>query len=311
MNGDNVKKLCVFLSGMAICGAAQAELLVNQGVKGTLSVQYEYSSVGNKPDKYEPKDWRVQRTFKLVVPMKADLPSPAPALHAMDAAYTKDIEKKKGQVKDLHQTMAPAMDEMMKIAARCDEDEACIEKAIKEYSTTMDRSTIEKGKAQATAASTMGGPRYQVWQPVSQKGTYEVDEIYRGQTSDPLCVNKPNQRCTREEIRKGGGAIPPPAGAKDGSIALIEVDSVNKDIVIRLPAPMNTLTYTRQVKSDFPDEKSGTTSEILPFMHSDQKPVTFALPGDLRGASGTQTFKINGAGGEGGTMKVTWQFAQQ
>ena len=39
-------------------------------------------------------------------------------------------------------------------------------------------------------ASRMSGPRYQLWQPVSQKGTYLVDETYRAQTSDPLCSGK-------------------------------------------------------------------------------------------------------------------------
>jgi hypothetical protein len=306
-----MKRLIVILSGMAAFGTSHAALLVNKGAKATLTVQYDYSAVGRKADKYEPKEWRVQRTIKLVVPMMADTPQPASSLRPMDKAYAAEMDKKRGQVQEMHRTMAPAMEEMMNIAERCDENEACIEKAIQEYSTTMDRSTIEKGKAQATAASAMSGPRYQVWLPVAQKGTYSVDEAYRAQTSDPLCSGKPKQRCTREETRKGGGDIPPLAGAKNQSAAMLEIDSAGQEIMIKLPVPLGALAYTRQVNSDFPDEKSGTFPGTLPPMAGQQKTLNVPLTGDLRAASGTQSFKVDGAEGEGGTLTVTWQFAAQ
>ncbi len=305
-----MKKLVVFLSGMAVCGAVHAELLVNKGAKGTLSVQYEYSAVGSKKDKYEPADWRVSRTIKLTVPMTADQPALASSLRAMDPAYAAEMDKKKGQIMDLHKTMAPTMADMMKIAERCGEDEACIERAIQDYGKTMDKATIEKGRSQVEAAGAMAGPRYQVWQPTSQKGTYAVDETYRAETSDPACANKPNKRCTREETRKGGGDIPSLAG-KNASAALLEVDSVGKEVLIKLPVPLGMLTYTKNVVSNYPDEASGTTQGTLPPMVGQQKTMTVALAGDLRGASGTETFKLDGAGAEGGTMKVTWQFALQ
>jgi hypothetical protein len=306
-----MRKLVVFLSGMAVCGAAHADLLVNKGAKGTLSVQYEYSATGAKKDKYDPASWRVLRTIKLTVPMTADPPVPASSLRAMDPAYAAEMEKKKGHIQDLHKTMAPTMADMMKIADRCGEDEGCIERAIQDYGKTMDKSTIEKGKSQAAAAGMMGGPRFQLWQPSSQKGTYAVDETYHAQTSDPACANKPKQRCTRDETRKGGGDIPAPAGSRNAATALLEVDSVNKDVLIKLPVPLGALTYTRQVTSDFPDEKSGTSQGTLPPMAGQQKTITVALPGDLRGASGTESYQLEGEGAEGGTMKVTWQFAMQ
>ena len=225
-----MKKLIVFLSGMAVCGAAQADLLASKGAKGTLSVQYEYSATGKKADKYEPAEWRVVRTINLVVPMRAEQPLPGPTLRPMDAEQTADLAKKQAHVKNLHTTMAPTMADMMKIAEKCDEDEACIEKAIRDYSKTMDMATIDSAKADAAAASKMGAPRYQIWQPVTQKGTYLIDESYRSQTSDPLCMSKPKQICSREETRKGGGDIPPPPGAKDTSAAMLEVDSQKKDV---------------------------------------------------------------------------------
>jgi len=306
-----MKKLIIVLSGMAACGAAHADLLASKGAKGTLSVQYEYSATGKKADKYEPAEWRVVRTISLVVPMRAEQPLPGPTLRPMDAEQTVDLAKKQAAVKNLHTTMAPTMADMMKIAEKCDEDEACVEKAIREYSKTMDMATIDSAKADAATASKMGAPRYQLWQPVSQKGTYVIDESYRSQTSDPLCMNKPKQICSREETRKGGGDIPAPPGAKDTSAAMLEVDGQKKDVLIKLPIPLSALTYTSQVTSDHPEEKSGTSTGILPAMFGQQKSITAVVPGDLRSASGTQTFKMDGAGGEGGTLIVKWQFVLQ
>jgi hypothetical protein len=253
----------------------------------------------------------VLRTIKLTVPMTAEPPAPVSSLRAMDPAYAAEMEKKKGHIQDLHQTMAPTMADMMKIADRCGEDEGCIERAIQDYGKTMDKSTIEKGRSQAAAAGTMAGPRFQLWQPLSQKGTYAVDETYHGETSDPACSDKPKQRCTRDETRKGGGDIPAPAGSKNASGAMLEVDSVNKDVLIKLPVPLSALTYTKQVISNFPDEASGTSQGVLPPMAGQQKTITVALPGDLRAASGSETYKVDGVAGEGGTMKVTWQFTLQ
>lgn len=306
-----MKTLIVFLSGMTVCGAAYADLLTPKGARGTLSVQYEYSATGKKADKYEPAEWRVVRTINMVVPMKAEPPLPGSTLRPMDAEQSADLATKQAAVKNLNTTMAPTMADMMKIAERCDENEACIEKAIKDYSKTMDMATIDSAKADAAVASKMGAPRYQLWQPVSQKGTYVIDESYRSQTSDPLCLGKPKQRCSREETRKGGGEIPPPPGAKDTSAALLEFDSEKKEVLIKLPIPLSALIYSIQVTSDFPDEKSGTSSGILPAMFGQQKSITAVIPGDLRPASGTQTFKIDGAAGEGGTLIVKWQFALQ
>src|SRR5690349_9067816 len=111
-----MKTLILLLSSVAACGAAHAGLLVNKGQKGTLTVQYDYSAAGRKADKYEPREWRVQRTIKLVVPMTSDAPQPVSSLRPMDAAYAADMEKKKGQIQELHKTMAPTMEDMMKIA---------------------------------------------------------------------------------------------------------------------------------------------------------------------------------------------------
>ncbi|HET9863615.1 MAG TPA: hypothetical protein VFP37_09255 [Steroidobacteraceae bacterium] len=305
-----MKSLMVMLAVVTASGTAQAALLVNRGAKATLTVQYDYSATGKKADKFEPREWRVQRTIKLVVPMTADAPQPVSSLRPMDAGYAAEMDKKKGQIQELHKTMAPTMQDMMKIAERCNENEACIEKAIQEYSTTMDRSTIEKGKSQVASASGMSGPRYQLWQPLSEKGTYSVDESYRGQTSDPLCSGKPKQRCTREETRKGGGDIPM-LGGVNRSAALLEIDDAGKEILIKLPVPLGALTYTRQVTTDFPDEKSGSFPGTLPPMVGQQKTLTVPLTGDLRNASGSQSFKMDGAEGEGGTLTVSWQFALQ
>ncbi len=306
-----MKSFIALLSGIAVWGSAHAELLASQGATGILSVQYEYSSIGKRTDKDEPGEWRVQRTIKLIVPMTADGPQPLSSLRAMDSTQSADLAKKQAQIKDFHTKTAPMAADMMKIAEKCGDSEACVEKAVAEYGSKMNLAEVGSLKADATALGKQAGPRYQLWQPVSQKGTYLVDETYRAQTSDPLCTSKPNHRCRREETRKGGGDIPAPTGMKMTSAALLEVDSMKQDVLIRLPIPLSALGYSRQITSDFPDEKSGTSSGTLPSMFGQQKSITAAIPGDLRPASGTQSFKVDGAEGQGGTLVVKWQFALQ
>jgi hypothetical protein len=302
-----MKSLVVFLSALTACGAAHAELLAKQGAKGTLSVQYEYSASGSNKDKSAPSEWRVQRTIKLVIPMVADAPSQTSSLRPANAADEAETGTK---LRALQTTMAPTVADMMKIAERCNDDDACIERALQGYVETMDKPTLEKGRTQAEEVGALMGQRYQQWRPLAQRGSYAVDETYRSEIAGAACKSKPKQRCTREETRKGAGDIPR-ASAEASSAAAFEVDNGGKNALIKLPAPPGDLAYTRVVTSDHPDEKGGTSTGTAPAMPAQGESITAPLAGDLRAASGTQTYTVNGTAGEGGTMKVTWQFALQ
>jgi hypothetical protein len=295
-----------------VAGSAHAELLVPKGTKATLSVQYEYTAVGKKADKYDPREWQVSRSINLVAQMRADMQQPMSTLRPMDAAQSADLKNKQAHVASAQKKMQPTMDDMMKIADRCGDDEACITKAVTNYGMNMEITPeLASARDDIAIASKQGGPRYQTWQALSQQGTYAVDETYRGATSDLACFNKPKQRCNRQETRKGGGAIPAPAGKASPSTAMFEVDSLKKDIFMTLPIPLAALSYTRDVVSDYPDEERGPGQGVLTNLLDKVKPITVVIPADLHSVAGTQTIKLDGQEGEGGTLTVKWQFSMQ
>jgi hypothetical protein len=301
--------IAVSIGLLASC-AAHAELLAAKGAKATLNVQYQYSATGKNASKDDPSEWRVQRTANMVVQLSAEERQALSGLRAVDAGRDATIAKKQTQIAKVQKKMEPTMNDMMEIADRCGEDEACIEKAIVAYSSKMNPADVETVKGDVAAATRLDAPRYQMWVPAGEKGTYSIDEAYRAKTSDPLCSGKPKHQCSREETRKGAGNVPVLAGTKDAYTTRLEIDSEMKEIYIMLPVPLVGVGYTRQVTSDFPDEKSGTSQGEVRFP-GQLKPMTAAIKGDLRNTSGTQTLKMTGADGEGGTLTVKWQFALQ
>lgn len=292
-------------------GPAHAQAFAAKGAKATLTVNYEYSAVGKNADKSEPAEWRVLRTLTMVVPLSAEEQQALSSMRELEAGQKASLDKKQSQVANIQKKMEPTMNDMMKIADRCGEDEACIEKAIVEYGNSMDPTLIKSTKADVDAAGKLDAPRYQLWRGLSQKGTYSLDESYRAKTSDPLCSGKPGNQCNREETRKGGGEVPSLATTKGSTIAQLEFDTVKKDVLITLPIPWAALGYTKQITSDFPDEKSGTAKDTLHNFPGKLPAVTAAVAGDARTVSGTQTIKVAGRDAEAGTLTVKWQFVRQ
>jgi hypothetical protein len=291
-------------------GSAHAELLVAKGARATLNVQYEYVAIGKKADKYEPREWQVNRTINFTTQMKADTQQPGSTLRPMEAAQMADLKNKEAHIASAQKKMQPTMNDMMKIADKCGDNEDCITKAVTEYGMNMEITPeLASARQDIAVASKQGGPRYQVWQPVSQSGNYSVDELYRGQTADPLCLQKPKQRCNRQETRKGKGAISPPPGQANASTALLEVDSAKKEIYVTLPVPLTPISYSRAVVSDYPEEERGASEGVLVNLLREIKPLTATIPADLHAVSGTQSYKQKGVEGEGGTLTVKWQFS--
>lgn len=289
---------------MASIGAAQAELLVAKGAKATLDVEYSYVAVGAKKDKYDPRDWNVKREMKLTAVFEAGKPQALAQLRAMEAGQLAAMKDKQATAISAHKKMTPMMGDMMKIVEKCGENEACIEKEIESYGNSMEMTPeLKSAGKDIEKLGKVDGPRYQLWSLVSQRGTYSIDEFYRGQSGDPLCMEKPQQRCRREETRKGAGDVPAPAKKVAGS-AQFEVDAQKKDIVIMLPVAMAPLPCKREVRSDFPDEASGS-SQCLSGVGG-AKPITVTIPGDLKQLSGTEQVKFDGAESEGGTLTVRW-----
>jgi hypothetical protein len=304
-----MKKSWVIGLALLASGTAHAQLLVAKGTKATVTVEYSYSAVGAKKDKYDPREWKVTRTIQVTAQYAADKPQEMAQLRQAEASQLADLKSKQATAVSAQKKMQPMMSDMLKIAEKCGDDEACIEKAVESYGNSMEITPELKSAGQdIDKLGKTSGPRYQVWKAVSQKGTYFVDEYYRGQTADPACMEKPKQRCNREEWRKGSGEIPAPPGKGSASSSSWEVDAQKKDIVMMLPVPMMAGSYEREVKSDFPGESSGKSTSLMQ-MQFDLKPITIVIPGDLKTLSGTQQIPANGAEGEGGVVNVKWTIA--
>jgi hypothetical protein len=306
------KSALVYVAILSI-GVAHADLLVAKGAKATVTAEYSYAAAGVKKDKYDPREWKVTRTVNVTAQFAADKPQALAQLRAPEAAQTADLQKKQALAQSASKKMTPMMGDMMKIVEKCGENEACIEKEVEAYGNSMQMTPELKSAGEdIDKLGKTDGPRYQLWKAVSQKGTYFVDEFYKGQTADPACMEKPKQRCHRQETRKGGGDFASPPGRVNASGAMFEVDARKKDIVMTLPMPMMPLTYNREVMSDFPDEASGSSQGIMQMtLGSAAKPMTVTIPGDLKTLSGTQQVKVDGVEGEGGTVTVRWTLAVQ
>lgn len=295
---------------LSFIGAAQAQLLVPKGSKATLTVEWNYQAVGAKKDKYDPRTWKVNRSVQLTAQFVAEKQQPLAQMRATEPEQLADMQGKQGTALVAAKKMEPTMNDMMKIVEKCGENEACIEKEVKAYGSTMQLTPelMSAGKDIDKLGKTPG-PRYQAWRSVSQKGTYSSDEFYTAQTADPICMEKPKQRCNRQETRKGGGVLPVPPGKEFKGVGMFEIDSVKKDIVMILPGPSWPMPCTSEIKSDFPDEASGHSTCTVPFSYgsdSDNKPLTFVIAGDTKTFTGTKTVKLPGAEGESGTATYKW-----
>jgi len=289
-------------------GAAHAELLVAKGAKATVKVEYVYTAIGMKKDKFDPREWKVNRSATVTAQFAAEKAQALAQYRAMEAGQMADMKAKQAAGLSAAKKMQPTMNDMLKIVAKCGEtDEACIGKEVEAYGNQMEITPELKSAGEDIAkVGKVDGPRYQVWRAVSQQATYSVDEYYKGQTADPICVEKPQERCRREETRKGQGTVTPPPGAKTVGPAVFEVDAQKKDIVMTLPTPMWPLTYSSVVKSDFPGESSGSSQGTAGFGQVSPKPITVTIPGDLKQLSGTEELTSEGAEGEGGTLTIRW-----
>jgi hypothetical protein len=300
---------------LAPCVAlAQSPLLARPGAQGTLTVQYQYSSRGSyvSPSKDQKHDWQVSRTVNITAQMQASPPQPIAAMHEADQRkQTQELQKRAASIQ---KKAEPTMNDMMAIAERCGDNEACITKAVSEYGMSMSSDQVNDLKSiQADVNDMMGDARYQMWQLVSQKGTYTLDETYHRQVYEMTCTDK--APCRSEEVRKGGGPLPLPPGAKAGvGVAMLEVDATRKDMVILLPVPLMPLDYTRTLTANLPDEdrKSGVSKGLAPnYLAKASERFTVSIPAGTNAMSGTRTLKLDGDDGEGGTLAIHWTFTRQ
>lgn len=331
MTSRSILGIGILAAGAALAGAdvAQAaEPFAAAGARATLTVDYRYESSGKKQDRYDLHEWRVARSVQITADLAAHKEAPTPQLQQPDAAYMAEQQKKAKQAEALSAEMAPMMASAEQILAKCGEDEACITRESQKLGAAM-AGTPELAQAQQAGKQVeelgrIGGPRYQTWRATAQKGSYAIDESEHIVHSDPICMSLPGARCTRDELRRGAGALPAvPGAAKDphaaAGFAAVEVDAEKNTLTLVLPAPLSALPYTETITTDEPEGTHETPTpkgpqarqqmfRVGPDGKGTAEPITVALAGGWRSQSGERVVKIAGAAGEGGTLTVRWRF---
>jgi hypothetical protein len=294
----------VVLSGCANPAWAQ---LVSPKTKGTLTIDYRYQSSGQEADEQgnDHRDWRVSRQVSISALMVAENHSPVAALLQGTAAEKNDLAARQKQIATGAQKVAPMMAEIESIMQKCGDDEACMERESTNLAGTMDEKAIRSAGEDAAAAGRPMNNNYQLWRVSTYSGRYTADELYNASLADPDCM--PSMRCVSQTVRKGSGAIP----VNSTPLAvMMEVDGPGKRLHISLPMASGNMPVTRTVTGKVRDGKTGTFTDQFGFPWTSVKPVVVSLPNGLNNASGTQSVKIAGERGEGGTLTIEWRFVQ-
>jgi hypothetical protein len=322
--------LCLALSPCGLNVAANAaESFAANGAKGTLTVDYIYSSSGRQREEggYDPYEWKVTRQLSFVVEVAAQAPTAMPTVQGMNGAQTAELKGMQANAQSAAAAYAPMMASAEKIAAKCGNDEACITREVQKMGMGMQGTG--QGEAMKRDAKSLQGAagslRYQAWRPVSERGTYSIDEVVNISNADPICTARPRHRCTRKEVRKGSGAVPPPPQQGKGKpayagMAAVEFDAGASTLTISPPAALSMLPYSETITSDEPE---GTYDK--PIAHgthpgnmmmrvgasgSGYQPEAFtvALKGGYRDQSGEKVVNLKGRRHETGTLTVRWRF---
>lgn len=318
----------------AACGTASAaEPFAPPGARARLSVEYLYESSGKKHSEglYDPYEWRVERLASLTAELAAQAPTAMPTVQAIDAAQLAQLSAKPAKARAVADKMAPMMAGAEAIMAKCGDNEACIAREAQKMGAAMQGTpqmdVALSAKRDMQELGQPGAPRYQAWRATAQRGTYSIDEQVRVSVPDPICASKPRHRCTREEVRKGGGEIPAvmdvgPGGRKSpvAGLSAVELDAAKGTLTVGLPAPLGRLPYIETITTD---EPAGTHDTPTPKGPRDKALVyrvsavgsgfqaptfTLALRGGWRSQAGEQVVRLKGDFGNGGTLTVRWRF---
>lgn len=303
--------------------SAHAQLLVPKGAKGTLTVDYVFTSSGKyTTGKKEAIDiWSVKRNVTMTTQYAADPPQAFGTLHQDDGKQKADMATLQAKTMSANKKLEPMQNDVMALAAKCGitmdgaavsaaeekAQEACMEKAAAEYGNNMVMTPEIKSAGDDIAAvnKLASGTRFQLWRSTSQSGTYSIDETISKQVFEMTCTE--TKVCKRVVINTGGGAIP---GGKSTGASMIEVDSTGHDMVLQLPMPALPLPITRTVTTTMIDDDTKGGPTFASLWPSNSKPITVAIPADLKTVSGTQTTTIPGNQAEGGTLTVNWKFTR-
>ena len=313
-----------------LANTALAQDFAAEGSTATLTVVYSYESAGSHSSEgmYDPYDWKVKRSVNLVVNLSAQQPTALPSLQAMDAAQMAELEDKTRQAEALAADMQPMVASAESIMAKCGEDEACLMREAMAMGAAMQGTAEMETAMQAGEEfhnlADQGTPRYQRWQATLQKGTYLIDEKVHISVTDPICMELPTSRCTRDEVRQGSGELPLPPEMGDNPDAItgysaVELDTEKNTLSLMLPIPLAPLPYIETITTDEPEGTHETPTptgpqpqllsfEVSPGSSTQEAAITLDIKGDWRNQSGQQVLAMGGQLGESGNLTVSWKF---
>jgi hypothetical protein len=321
-------KIATTLMLVAFAASAHAEVLAPTGAKGTLKVEYVFTSSGKYTtgSKEQIDTWNVRRVVSMTAQYTANAPQAFGVLHQDDGKQKAEMATLQAKTMSAAKKLEPMQNDVMAMAAKCGitmdgpdvsaaeekAQEACMEKAAAEYGNNMEMTPeIKSAGADITAANRIAaGTRFQMWQSTSQSGTYSIDETISKQVFEMTCTE--TKVCKRLMTNKGSGAIPAPPGGKPlAGASILEVDSTGRDIMVNLPMPMMPLPITKTVTTTMIDDDTKGGPGLAPvWTMAANKPITVAIPADFKSVSGTKTIAVPGNQAEGGTLTVNWQFTR-
>ncbi len=310
---------------LSVTSLAHAQLLVPKGAKAQVKVEYVFTSSGKytSPAKEVIDNWSVRRVINLTALYAAEAPQAVAVLHADDPKHKAEMAGVQARATSAQKKLEPMQNDVMAMMAKCGismdgpdvsaaeekAQEACMEKAAVEYGNNLEMTPEIKSAGADIAAiqQTMSGTRFQLWQFTSQSGTYSIDETISKQVFEMTCTE--TKICKRVETTRGAGAIP--GGKSVAGVSMLEVDSTGRDMILTLPMPFEPLPVTRTVTTTMIDDDAKGGPGVVPvWTMAANKPITVAIPADLKSLSGTKSFPIAGSQAGGGTLTVNWQFTR-
>lgn len=289
--------------------SALAQGMAAKGSTGMLVVEYQFESVGKSQNAIDLRQWKISRSVTVTAELVAQAASPGPTLHPADPSAAAGHSRQAQAAAAAARDMQPMMQAAEAIAARCGNDEKCLERE------TMKLGFGSQGtppsESSRTAAAELGkaaAARYQRWHARAQASTYQVDESLTLLTRDPLCMELKNKTCTRSETRRGGGALAEP---KVGGAGAAEFDAQTSTFALQLPLPLGALGVDETVATDMPNQKAANGTrrrDLNPGLVSFKPLLQPIQPGaGARNQTGERSFEMTDPAGFPGKLTVRWK----
>ncbi|MGE0652175.1 MAG: hypothetical protein AB7P12_10545 [Alphaproteobacteria bacterium] len=282
----------------------------------TLTMTFEITGGGDDiPQSHERHvTWNVVDRYTVTATMTAGNPGGFPAMHQPDAGEQAREANRAAAADSAATNMQSMMEQAQKIAEMCGDDEACIEAETMKMAQGIDMNSPEMQAAQAdvAAASAMPGPRYQLFMPATQSGTYAVEETAREAYFDAACSLATEERCAYDTAVRGEGATTDAAGATEsGTGAMAELDLETGSLMLTLVVP-GFGKVTKTVESKNPEIETGTTEETRTVRFDDLPDGPVAVDcGACQSASGSFEREVEDALlGRPAKLVVTWSFTR-